>query len=174
MATKMLNSITNVETILGYHFTDCNWLWEALQAPGSGVSIAGTRRIYDGNKRLALKGDAAIKNVIITDWFTTSLPRGRNPLAPHPRIFQLLTSRQIAVADNILQTQVSNNNLQRMCTEHGLERYINLNPSSRGYISPRTRYDTMEAILGAVAEDGGDEVLRAVMRRLGFIWHDSQ
>ena len=28
----------------------------------------------------------------------------------------------------------------------------------------------MEAILGAVAEDGGDEALRAVMSKLGFAW----
>lgn len=67
-----------------------------------------------------------------------------------------------AVADSILQSQVSNNNLQRICNLHGLQRFINLNPSSRGSIPPRTMYDTMEAILGAVAEDGGDEALRAV------------
>lgn len=30
--------------------------------------------------------------------------------------------------------------------------------------------DTMEAILGAVVEDGGEDALRAVMRRLGFVW----
>lgn len=80
MATKMLKSITKVEDILGYTFTDRNCLWEALQAPGSGILVAGTRQIYDGNKRLALKGDAAIKNIIIEDWFSTDLPRGEKAL----------------------------------------------------------------------------------------------
>jgi dsRNA-specific ribonuclease len=28
----------------------------------------------------------------------------------------------------------------------------------------------MEAILGAVVEDGGEDALRAVMRTLGFVW----
>lgn len=79
-----------------------------------------------------------------------------------------------AVADGLLQSQVSNDNLRRICSLHGLERFINLNPSSRGSISPRTMYDTMEAILGAVAEDGGDIALRAVMNRLGFSWRDIQ
>jgi dsRNA-specific ribonuclease len=76
----------------------------------------------------------------------------------------------VAVADRILQTQVSNDNLQRLCRLHGLDQFINLNPSSRGNVSPRTMYDTMEAILGAVAEDGGEVALRAVMHRLGFFW----
>jgi hypothetical protein len=70
-------AITSVEDILGYRFTDTNCLWEALNAPGSGVSAAGNRRFSDGNKRLALKGDAAIRNVIVEDWFPTNLPRGK-------------------------------------------------------------------------------------------------
>lgn len=84
---------------------------------------------------------------------------------------QLLTQKIAAIADNTLQNQVSNDNLGRICKSNSIEKYINLNPSSRGAISHRTMYDTMEAILGAVAEDGGHEALRAVMRKLGFVWH---
>jgi ribonuclease III len=73
---NMPTATASVEEILGYTFNDRNCLWEALQAPGSGVSVAGTRRITEGNKRLALKGDAAIKNVIIEDWFSSNRPRG--------------------------------------------------------------------------------------------------
>jgi ribonuclease-3 len=73
---NMPTATASVEEILGYTFNDRNCLWEALQAPGSGVLVAGTRRITEGNKRLALKGDAAIKNVIIEDWFSSNRPRG--------------------------------------------------------------------------------------------------
>ena len=73
-------AISSVEAILGYKFTDTNCLLEALNAPGSGVSTAGNRRFSDGNKRLALKGDAAIRNVIVEDWFSTNLPRGKVPV----------------------------------------------------------------------------------------------
>jgi dsRNA-specific ribonuclease len=86
---------------------------------------------------------------------------------------QFLTRIYTADADTLLQSQVSNDNLRRICKLHGLERYINLNPSSRGRISPRTMYDTMEAILGAVAEDGGEVALRGVMNRLGFTWRNN-
>lgn len=174
MTVSMINAITSVEAVLGYTFTDRNCLWEALQAPGSGVSVAGNRQIPEGNKRLALKGDAAIRNVIIEDWFSTHRRRGRTLLALKELSTKLSNVEFAAVADSILQSQVSNNNLQRICNLHGLQRFINLNPSSRGSIPPRTMYDTMEAILGAVAEDGGDEALRAVMHRLGFSWHGSK
>lgn len=90
------------------------------------------------------------------------------------KLVELLTQIIAAIADNILQNQVSNDNLRRICNSHSIEKYINLNPSSRGAISHRTMYDTMEAILGAVAEDGGHRALRAVMRKLGFVWHHQE
>jgi len=67
------------------------------------------------------------------------------------------------------QAVTTNDNLRRVCQQHGLERYINLNPSSRGVVSPRAMYDSMKAILGAIAEDGGVDALRGVMRHLGLL-----
>jgi ribonuclease-3 len=88
MPLNMDASIVGAEQVLGYTFTDRNRLWEALQAPGSGVWMVGTRHLYEGNKRLALKGDAALKNVIITDWYLSDGSRGK-PI-PTPRHWQLL------------------------------------------------------------------------------------
>lgn len=69
--------LTGVENQINYKFNDQNYLWEALQAPGSGVSSAGTRRLTsEGNKRLALKGDAAIKYALVERWYVTGCPRG--------------------------------------------------------------------------------------------------
>lgn len=77
MPLNMDASILGAERVLGYTFNDRNRLWEALQAPGSGVWMVGNRHLYEGNKRLALKGDAALKNVIITDWYSTDGSRGK-------------------------------------------------------------------------------------------------
>ena len=76
MALIKNEAIIAVEEIIGYSFNDANCLWEALQAPGSGVFQAGHRAIPEGNKRLALVGDAAIKKIIVDDWFLTDHPRG--------------------------------------------------------------------------------------------------
>lgn len=70
-------SFAGIEEVLGYTFTDRSCLWEALNAPGSDSSSAGSRQFPDGHKRLALKGDAAMKYIIIEDWFSTDLPRGK-------------------------------------------------------------------------------------------------
>jgi hypothetical protein len=69
--------LTGVENQINYKFNDQNCLWEALQAPGSGVLSVGTRRLTsEGNKRLALKGDAAIRYALVGRWYATGRPRG--------------------------------------------------------------------------------------------------
>ena len=84
MQLTMNHAVTTVERIIDYTFTDPNILWEALQAPGSGVLLTGKRPISsDGHKRLALKGDAWLKLVIIEDWYGRNLPRG-TILIPNP------------------------------------------------------------------------------------------
>lgn len=59
-----------VETMTGYHFEDVTLLLEAFQAPKSLGALP------DGNKRLALFGDAALKLAFIGDWFEGGQPRG--------------------------------------------------------------------------------------------------
>jgi len=71
------NSRQNVEAMLGYDFMNPNLLWEALQAAGSAVASIGGRRIDEGNKRLAIVGDAAMKLALCDAWFATSRPRGK-------------------------------------------------------------------------------------------------
>lgn len=70
MATNQMPNITRaVEGIIGYRFSDRLILWEALQAAGSPVTSAGTRRFPDGNKRLAVLGDAVLKLVLVAEWY---------------------------------------------------------------------------------------------------------
>ena len=72
----MVNMTGGVESIIGYCFTDPLILWEALQATGSGISVAGTRRFPEGNKRLAVLGDTILKLVLVEQWYHSTDVRG--------------------------------------------------------------------------------------------------
>ena len=77
MATsQMSNMIRGVENIIDYRFTDPLILWEALQAAGSGISSAGSRRFPDGNKRLAVVGDTILELVLVEAWYNSTHVRG--------------------------------------------------------------------------------------------------
>lgn len=75
-ANQMSNMTRGVERIIGYSFTDPLILWEALQAAGSGVTSAGTRRFADGNKRLAVLGDTILELVLVEEWYDSADVRG--------------------------------------------------------------------------------------------------
>ncbi|KAK3080992.1 hypothetical protein LTS18_011228 [Coniosporium uncinatum] len=61
-----------IEAMLAYQFKNPDLLWEALQAAGSCVTNIGGRRLFnDGNKRLALVGDAAMRATLLDTWYQT-------------------------------------------------------------------------------------------------------
>ena len=74
--TQILNVTHDVERVIGHAFNDPLILWEALQAAGSSVRSAGPRRFPDGNKRLAILGDAVLKLVLVTRWYDSGDMRG--------------------------------------------------------------------------------------------------
>lgn len=77
MTDFMKNSVAQLEQIINYTFTDPTGAWEALQAAGSGVRLSGNRRITnDGNKRLALKGDAWIRLIVVEYCYEQNIARG--------------------------------------------------------------------------------------------------
>ena len=73
---QMSDRTHGVEVIIGYNFDDPLILWEALQAAGSIVRSAGTRRFPDGNKRLAVLGDTILKLVLQQEWYDSGEIRG--------------------------------------------------------------------------------------------------
>jgi dsRNA-specific ribonuclease len=87
--------------------------------------------------------------------------------------FEISTEEIIAKGQGYVDTLLSNINLQRVCEESGISRYINLNPSTQGIVPPRLKSDTIEAIFAAVAEDGAasgrPNALRTVMQNLGLL-----
>lgn len=62
---------------------------------------------------------------------------------------------------------LSNENLARVGFQTGLDRCLNLNPGT-AVISQSMMATTVEAILGAVHLDGGDQALASVMINLGL------
>ena len=63
MATQP--QLANVQVIIGYTFSDPLLLRQALTAPGSHTNPP------DGNRRLALLGDAVLKLALLERWHQT-------------------------------------------------------------------------------------------------------
>ncbi len=63
-------SIPAVEAIIGYSFNNQELLWRALHAAGS--PYGG----QDGNKTMAMLGDAVLKLVLLDDLIPTGASRG--------------------------------------------------------------------------------------------------
>ncbi|KFY31752.1 hypothetical protein V493_00834 [Pseudogymnoascus sp. VKM F-4281 (FW-2241)] len=139
------------ETITGYTFNIAELLWESEQASGSNAAY-----LYpEGNKRLAMIGDAVSKLAILGDLRARNIPRGS--------------------MDSIVQRVVNNANLERVGRRNHIDDLVNRNPSQQGIVSPRIVADTVEAILGAVYLDSGNDIdcVRLVMARIG-LWPQEQ
>ncbi|KAG0651802.1 ribonuclease III [Hyphodiscus hymeniophilus] len=146
----MNDAIRGVESIIGYTFTNPPLLWEALQAPGSNVYRIGGRQISNqGHKRIALLGDKWLDLIIFMDWFVENVSTGQG--------------------DRRRALTTSNANLARVCDRLGLHQFMNKNRSQGGEVSEVTKATLIEAIIGAVAQDGGLESVRAVMQALGLL-----
>lgn len=75
MPTGKAAKLAAVQTLIAYDFRNSDYLWEALQAAGSGVTVAGNRTFPDGNKNMALFGDCVMKLVILDGWLPTQTSR---------------------------------------------------------------------------------------------------
>lgn len=87
-ALRMAPTVRKVQSRIGYNFQNAQFIWEALQAPGSivrsgEVEGAGTerhsvgfQRFPDGNRRLAVLGDTVLKLALVEDWYKGDGVRG--------------------------------------------------------------------------------------------------
>ena len=75
---RKVEMIDGVQNIIAYTFRDASILWEALQAPGAVPYGTQGRNFSNGNKRLALLGDAILKTVLLERWYATSDTIGEN------------------------------------------------------------------------------------------------
>ncbi|KAK6384337.1 hypothetical protein LTS17_001900 [Exophiala oligosperma] len=137
----------DVEKMIHYTFGNAKYLEEAMTAAGTSSSNNGPGK-DNGNKRLALVGDALIRLIILDEWYPegTSTEKG----------------------SNLVSSRGSNQNLNEIGAECGFSRYIKLNPCQKGAAPPTTMASTVEAIIGAVWEDSGKDLdrVRGVVRAL--------
>ena len=66
-----------VETLVRYRFHNPALLWEALQGPSVLIDSAGKPVPPDGNKRLAIVGDAAIRLALAENWYPGKTSKGK-------------------------------------------------------------------------------------------------
>ncbi|KAJ5785507.1 uncharacterized protein N7503_010719 [Penicillium pulvis] len=133
--------IRAVEAILGYEFNDKALLRKALEA-------AGATMAREGNKPLALIGDAILRLVLYELHYEDEAS------------IHIMTKAQ--------NTRATNENLAQIGFSLGIDAYIQLNPSSQGVVNERLMATTMEAIMGAVYLDSGKNAMttRLVVIRL--------
>jgi len=142
-----MDNQADVEKMIHYTFENAEYFEEAMAAAGTNSpnDVPGKQ---NGNKRLALVGDALIRLIILDDWYAdgTSTEEG----------------------SNLVSSRGSNKNLNEVGAERGLSRYIKLNSCQKGTAPPTTMASTVEAIIGAVWEDSGKDLdrVRAVVRAL--------
>ena len=67
-----------VYTLIRYRFHDPAILWEALQGPNVTIDVSGTPVPRDGNKRLAIVGDSAIRVVLAGTWYPGRTSKGND------------------------------------------------------------------------------------------------
>ena len=86
--------VHTLQKIIGYKFKNSQYLWEAVQAPGSIIRSgeiagsattrhsAGFERLPDGHRRLAVLGDTVLKLALVEDWYRGREIRGKQNRAP--------------------------------------------------------------------------------------------
>jgi hypothetical protein len=71
----------------------------------------------------------------------------------------------------IRQQLASNANQAKICEDHGLDQCIVPNPGNER-VTESMMATALEAIIGAVHQDGGEEAVSRVLRRLGLVYQD--
>jgi len=129
----------SVQVKLGYDFIDSNLLNEAFIAAGAPVSRSDVKGPTQGNKRLALVGDAVLRLCILDEWYPTGA--------------------DIETGDNLVRDFGTNENLKRIANEWNFTEPLEENPHQKGKMPKTTLASTVEAVIGAVWIDSQKDVV---------------
>jgi len=138
-----------LQNVLNYRFSNELLLHEALEVAGACNQPGAVTGDNEGNKRLALLGDALIRLLILDGWYKIVL----------------------GVGDEAVSYSASNKALSQLAHKYGLEDYVTKNPCQHGDVSDYTLATTLEALLGAVWIDCNKDfkVLERVSSNLNMV-----
>ncbi|KAF2475293.1 ribonuclease III [Lindgomyces ingoldianus] len=149
--------LAHCEYITGHTFTSKRLGLEALQMAGGPlgtdgiVEYCGTYLPVPKNKRLAIIGDATLDHVLSLIWYHTGRAKK-----------DWTTFREQVVSNSALNTRGRALDLDKCIL-----------PNVPGdVISVEMLATTLEAVIGAVRCDGGDEAAERAMRNMGFMEHE--
>lgn len=128
------------------HGKDHALLEEALSAAGASPSVPMNDIERQGNKRLALIGDAVLRMVIVDDGIVAGKTTGRS--ADLLSMMQLM--RFIAKCHDICVAEISNTALHKVQEKSHLTPYIQTSPAQKGNVLCITGATTVEALVGVV------------------------
>ncbi|QDS71982.1 hypothetical protein FKW77_001474 [Venturia effusa] len=142
--------IAKAEKIIGHVFVDKAVIFEAMLLPFSKVHKIGNKTIPDSNMRLALIGDSILQTLIVED----RLKRGWSTR---------LVSEE-------LQTLASNKSLASTGRKLGLDMCAYRGEENSPQPMPLTKKlaDLVEAVIGAVYNEGGLDLVRPVLKTMGL------
>ncbi|CAI9629896.1 unnamed protein product [Alternaria burnsii] len=158
MLPQVESKAVDIETSLQYTFTDKRIAVEAVQMAAPKIACLHNNNFegLDNNKRLSVLGDAVLAKVLCSAWYEARSSTGR--------------VRSQAQWTQLRNETLSNDALARRGYQVGLDRCV-IVADSKPAVSPKMVATTLEALIGAVYQDGGDDAVRRVMRSLGFFDH---
>lgn len=175
------HKVSTCEHIIGYTFESKELCAEALNAAGDYSAVY----TLDGHMRKMAKNDIlAVYGDSVADFYLCGLwrkPGRRSSEFPPcalstymPIMLTTTSSNRKALIKAHWTTMrgdlLGNKNLERVGRNHGLGECLILNPGTH-FVSAKMMATAVEAILGAVHEDGGDKALAEVMDRLHLAEH---
>ncbi|KAH8727339.1 ribonuclease III domain-containing protein [Phaeosphaeriaceae sp. PMI808] len=127
-----------VKSILKYQFLNRDLLSEALLAAGASTSSKDIHGDVQGNKRLALLGDSVLREAVLEPWYSTN--------------------ESTEEGSNKVKNLCRNRKLSQVAQESGLVNYVVKNPCQQGDVPQETAASTVEAVVGAVYLDCGNDM----------------
>lgn len=168
------SQIHSAEGLIGYVFRDKNIIFEALLDYTSGVAKIGTRAIPDANMHLAIVGDSILTSVLREDGYHKERSRcsftRRSPWEC-PIFIHFCADNILVSITRDIPPIVTNKNLASVCKSMQLDYCIYLGEATmpRAHQPSKRLADLIEALVGAVYLDGGLEMVKPVMKKMGLL-----
>jgi ribonuclease-3 len=165
---------SSIEAITTYIFTNKMLCAESVQmaSPKTAVIYDGIREL-DSNKRLSILGDAVLTKVSCAAWYEARHSGGNvTRQSDHTEYGLIWLDKTFSPAQwTIIRNELlSNDALAQRGFDHGVEQCVFVADGTYRKTSKMVA-TTLEAIIGAILEDGGDDAVMRVITHLGFFDH---